>query len=244
MEHIDPVGVHTGDSIVVAPTQTLTDVEHGMLRDAAFRIIEEVGIEGGCNVQFAVEPNSLQYAVIEINPRVSRSSALASKATGYPIARVAAKIALGLGLDEIENKVTGTPSMAFEPSIDYVVVKLPKWPFDKFFNADRNLGTKMMATGEVMAIGSTFEVALLKGLRSLEIGAFSLLHPRFRNMDIATLKENVKRPNDERLFYLAALLNTGYDISRLSRETGMDAYFLRIIKHIVNNHPAIVYKLI
>ena len=234
MENIDPVGVHTGDSIVVAPTQTLTDVEHGMLRDAAFRIIEEVGIEGGCNVQFAVEPNSLQYAVIEINPRVSRSSALASKATGYPIARVAAKIALGLGLDEIENKVTGTPSMAFEPSIDYVVVKLPKWPFDKFFNADRNLGTKMMATGEVMAIGSTFEVALLKGLRSLEIGAFSLLHPRFRNMDIATLKENVKRPNDERLFYLAALLNTGYDISRLSRETGMDAYILRIIKHIVN----------
>lgn len=234
MENIDPVGVHTGDSIVVAPTQTLTDIEHGMLRKAAFRIIEEVGIEGGCNVQFAVEPNSLQYAVIEINPRVSRSSALASKATGYPIARVAAKIALGLRLDEIENKVTGKPSMAFEPSIDYVVVKLPKWPFDKFFNADRNLGTKMMATGEVMAIGSTFEATLLKGTRSLEIGAFSLLHPRFRNMDIATLKENVKRPNDERLFYLAALLNTGYDIQRLSRETGMDAYFLRIIKHIVD----------
>lgn len=233
MENIDPVGVHTGDSMVVAPTQTLTDIEHGMLREAAFRIIEGVGIEGGCNVQFAVEPNSLQYAVIEINPRVSRSSALASKATGYPIARVAAKIALGLGLDEIENKITGTRSMAFEPSIDYVVVKIPKWPFDKFFNADRNLGTKMMATGEVMAIGPTFEVALLKGLRSLEIGAFSLLHPRFKTMDIATLKENVKRPNDERLFYLAALLNTGYDINRLSRETGMDAYFLRIIKRIV-----------
>ena len=234
MENIDPVGVHTGDSIVVAPTQTLSDVEHNMLRRSAFKILEGVGIEGGCNVQFALEAHSLEYAVIEINPRVSRSSALASKATGYPIARMASKIALGLSLDEIENKVTGDASSAFEPSIDYVVVKLPKWPFDKFFNADRNLGTKMMATGEVMAIGPTLEVALLKGLRSLEIGAFSLLHPRFKKMDIETLKENVKRPNDERLFYLSALLNTGYDIARLSRETGMDAYFLRIIKGIVD----------
>ena len=239
MENIDPVGVHTGDSIVVAPSQTLTNVEHSMLRRASFNILEAVGIEGGCNVQFALEPNSLEYAVIEINPRVSRSSALASKATGYPIARVAAKIALGLGLDEIENKVTGAPSSAFEPAIDYVVVKLPKWPFDKFFNADRNLGTKMMATGEVMAIGPTMEVALLKGLRSLEIGAFSLLKPKLDKLSIDQLKEQVRRPNDERLFYMSALIKAGYDIARLSRETGMDEYFLNVFKNIIDTEVAL-----
>lgn len=239
MENIDPVGVHTGDSIVVAPTQTLSNVEHTMLRRASFKILEAVGIEGGCNVQFALEPNSLEYAVIEINPRVSRSSALASKATGYPIARVAAKIALGMGLDEIENKVTGNPSSAFEPAIDYVVVKLPKWPFDKFFNADRNLGTKMMATGEVMAIGSTMEMALLKGLRSLEIGAFGLLDPKFEKLEIEVLKEQVRRPNDERLFYMAALIRAGYDLSRLSKETGMDEYFLHVFKNIIDTEDAL-----
>ncbi len=156
MENIDPVGIHTGDSIVVAPSQTLSDKEYQMLRSASIDIINAVGIEGGCNVQFALNPHSFEYAVIEINPRVSRSSALASKATGYPIAKVATKIALGYGLDEIKNAVTGMTYACFEPSLDYVVVKIPKWPFDKFQGADRALGTKMMATGEIMAIGSNF----------------------------------------------------------------------------------------
>mgnify|MGYP002619495394 FL=1 len=176
MENIDPVGIHTGDSIVVAPSQTLSDKEYQMLRSASIDIINAVGIEGGCNVQFALNPHSFEYAVIEINPRVSRSSALASKATGYPIAKVAAKIALGYGLDEIKNAVTGMTYACFEPSLDYVVVKIPKWPFDKFQGADRALGTKMMATGEIMAIGSNFEAAFLKGIRSLEIGKYSLEH--------------------------------------------------------------------
>ena len=170
MENIDPVGIHTGDSIVVAPSQTLSDKEYQMLRTASINIINAVGIEGGCNVQFALNPNSFEYAVIEINPRVSRSSALASKATGYPIAKLAAKIALGYGLDEIKNAVTQKTYACFEPTLDYVVVKIPKWPFDKFFTADRALGTKMMATGEIMAIGANLESALLKGIRSLEIG--------------------------------------------------------------------------
>ncbi|MDU7110297.1 MAG: carbamoyl-phosphate synthase large subunit, partial [Clostridium perfringens] len=178
MENIDPVGIHTGDSIVVAPSQTLSDKEYQMLRSASIDIINAVGIEGGCNVQFALNPHSFEYAVIEINPRVSRSSALASKATGYPIAKVAAKIALGYGLDEIKNAVTGMTYACFEPSLDYVVVKIPKWPFDKFQGADRALGTKMMATGEIMAIGSNFEAAFLKGIRSLEIGKYSLEHKK------------------------------------------------------------------
>ena len=174
MENVDPVGVHTGDSIVVAPAQTLADHEYQMLRKAAIDIIDSIEIEGGCNVQFALDPNSFNYAVIEINPRVSRSSALASKATGYPIAKVAAKIALGYRLDEIKNAVTKKTYACFEPTIDYVVCKIPKWPFDKFKTAKRNLGTKMMATGEVMAIGNSFESALLKGVRSLEIGQYTL----------------------------------------------------------------------
>ncbi len=180
MENIDPVGIHTGDSIVVAPSQTLSDKEYQMLRSASIDIINAVGIEGGCNVQFALNPHSFEYAVIEINPRVSRSSALASKATGYPIAKVAAKIALGYGLDEIKNAVTGMTYACFEPSLDYVVVKIPKWPFDKFQGADRALGTKMMATGEIMAIGSNFEAAFLKGIRSLEIGKYSLEHKNLK----------------------------------------------------------------
>ena len=174
MENFDPVGVHTGDSIVVAPSQTLSDLEYQMLRTSSIKIIDAIGIEGGCNVQLALNPESLEYAVIEINPRVSRSSALASKATGYPIAKVAAKIALGYNLDEILNQVTGKTYAAFEPALDYVVLKIPKWPFDKFFNAKRILGTKMMATGEVMAIGSSFEHALLKAVRSLEIKQYTL----------------------------------------------------------------------
>ena len=197
MENIDPVGIHTGDSIVVAPSQTLSDKEYQMLRTASINIINAVGIEGGCNVQFALNPNSFEYAVIEINPRVSRSSALASKATGYPIAKLAAKIALGYGLDEIKNAVTQKTYACFEPTLDYVVVKIPKWPFDKFFTADRELGTKMMATGEVMAIGSNLEAALLKGIRSLEIGKYSLDHPKFKEMSIQELKKAVMKPDDE-----------------------------------------------
>jgi len=174
MENVDPVGVHTGDSIVVAPAQTLSDKEYQMLRSAAINIINSIEIKGGCNVQFALDPNSYNYAVIEINPRVSRSSALASKATGYPIAKVAAKIALGYNLDEIKNAVTGKTFACFEPTLDYVVLKFPRWPFDKFFGAKRTLGTKMMATGEIMSIGKSFEAALLKGIRSLEIGQYGL----------------------------------------------------------------------
>ena len=206
MENIDPVGIHTGDSIVVAPSQTLSDKEYQMLRTASINIINAVGIEGGCNVQFALNPNSFEYAVIEINPRVSRSSALASKATGYPIAKLAAKIALGYRLDEIKNAVTQKTYACFEPALDYVVCKIPKWPFDKFFGADRELGTKMMATGEVMAIGANLEQALLKGIRSLEIGKYSLEHKKFRELSMAELKERVVSPDDERIFALAEML--------------------------------------
>ena len=170
MENIDPVGIHTGDSIVVAPAQTLTDGEFQMLRSASLKIIRALGIEGGCNVQYAMDPHSFQYYVIEVNPRVSRSSALASKATGYPIAKVATKIAIGYTLDEIKNAVTGKTYACFEPTLDYVVLKIPRWPFDKFSQADRLLGTQMKATGEVMAIDRTFEAALQKAVRSLEFG--------------------------------------------------------------------------
>ena len=192
MENIDPVGVHTGDSIVVAPSQTLSDHEYQMLRKASIDIINSIEIQGGCNVQLALNPENFDYVVIEINPRVSRSSALASKATGYPIAKVATKIALGYGLDEIINAVTGKTYACFEPALDYVVVKIPKWPFDKFFGAKRNLGTKMMATGEVMAIGNNFEAAFLKGIRSLEIGQYSLSHKDSSNRSIDELKKRVQ----------------------------------------------------
>ena len=190
MENIDPVGVHTGDSIVVAPSQTLSDKEYQMLRKASIDIINAIEVKGGCNVQIALNPDSLEYAIIEINPRVSRSSALASKATGYPIAKVAAKIALGYTLDEIENAVTKKTYACFEPTLDYVVVKIPKWPFDKFKQANRKLGTKMMATGEIMSIGSNFEAAILKGIRSLEIGKYSLVHAPSEEKSIEELKKN------------------------------------------------------
>ena len=197
MENFDPVGIHTGDSIVVAPSQTLSDKDYQMLRTSSLKIIEAIGIEGGCNVQFALNPDSFEYAVIEINPRVSRSSALASKATGYPIAKVAAKIALGYSLDEIKNAVTGVTYACFEPSLDYVVVKIPKWPFEKFAKGERSLGTKMMATGEIMAIGSNFEAAFLKGIRSLELGQYHLKHKSYMNHSIDALKELVIHPDDE-----------------------------------------------
>ncbi len=176
MENIDPVGIHTGDSIVVAPSQTLSDKDYQMLRSAALNIITALGVEGGCNVQFALHPDSFEYAVIEVNPRVSRSSALASKATGYPIAKVAAKIAIGYSLDEIKNAVTGKTYACFEPALDYCVVKFPKWPFDKFVYAKRILGTQMKATGEVMAIGNTFELAMMKAVRSIELKLDTMSH--------------------------------------------------------------------
>ena len=233
MENIDPVGIHTGDSIVVAPSQTLSDKEYQMLRTASINIINAVGIEGGCNVQFSLNPNTFEYAVIEINPRVSRSSALASKATGYPIAKLAAKIALGYGLDEIKNAVTQKTYACFEPTLDYVVVKIPKWPFDKFFGADRQLGTKMMATGEIMAIGANFEQAFLKGIRSLEIGKYSLDHKKFKEHSMAELKELVMKPDDERIFALAEMLRRDYMIDRINKITGIDMFFLEKIKWIV-----------
>ena len=234
MENIDPVGIHTGDSIVVAPSQTLSDKEYQMLRRASIDIINAVEVQGGCNVQFALDPNSFEYAVIEINPRVSRSSALASKATGYPIAKVAAKIALGYGLDEIKNAVTKKTYACFEPTLDYVVVKIPKWPFDKFHNANRKLGTKMMATGEIMAIGSNFEAAFLKGIRSLEIGKYSLIHNQSQNRSLDELKSRVIVPDDERIFDLAEMIRRGYKINKVSEITGVDKWFINKIKWIVD----------
>ncbi len=234
MENIDPVGVHTGDSIVVAPALTLADKECQMLKTAALDIINSIEIKGGCNVQFALNPDSFEYAVIEINPRVSRSSALASKATGYPIAKIAAKIALGYNLDEIKNAVTGKTYAFFEPSIDYVVTKIPKWPFDKFFGAKRNLGTKMMATGEVMAIGSTLEASLLKGVRSLEIGQYTLEHKASKERSLDELIKRVATPDDERLFDLAELIRRDYPIDEIAKITIMDKFFLKKIKNIVD----------
>lgn len=233
MENIDPVGIHTGDSIVVAPSQTLTDKEYQMLRSAALEIINAIEIKGGCNVQFALNPKSTEYIVIEVNPRVSRSSALASKATGYPIAKVAAKIALGYGLDEIRNAVTKKTYACFEPSLDYVVVKIPKWPFDKFYGAKRYLGTKMMATGEIMAIGNNFESAFLKGIRSLEIGKYSLHHDVASKRSLKELRERVMIPDDERIFDLAEMLRRNYSVDKVSEITGIDKFFINKIKWIV-----------
>ncbi len=233
MENLDPVGIHTGDSIVVAPSQTLSDREYQMLRHAAIKIVQAVGVEGACNVQFALHPESFEYGVIEINPRVSRSSALASKATGYPIAKVAAKIAMGYGLDEIKNQVTGQTYACFEPSLDYIVVKIPKWPFDKFKTADRSLGTKMMATGEVMAIGNNFRMALLKGIRGLEINRYRLTDDNEAAYTIETLKGMMTQSSDERLFALAELFKRGYSLEKVREMTKIDRFFLAQIQKIV-----------
>lgn len=233
MENIDAVGIHTGDSIVVAPSQTLADKEYQMLRSASLKIIRALGIEGGCNVQFALNPNSFEYIVIEVNPRVSRSSALASKATGFPIAKVASKIAIGLTLDEIRNAVTGKTYAAFEPALDYVVVKIPRWPFDKFAFANRMLGTQMKATGEVMAIDRTFEAALMKAVRSLEIGLYGLFLKGIEEVPQAELEEKLKSADDERIFAAAEALRRGMTVESLHQMTKIDVWFLEKIKNIV-----------
>ena len=232
-ENLDPVGVHTGDSIVVAPSQTLADKEYQMLRTAALNIVDALGIVGGCNVQFALNPNSAQYVVIEVNPRVSRSSALASKATGYPIAKVAAKVALGYALDEIRNSVTGKTYAAFEPTLDYIVVKIPKWPFDKFATASRALGTQMKATGEVMAIASTFEGGLMKAVRSLEQNVESLHLPVIDEMSDEELDAEVRRIDDRRLFALAECFRRGRSLEELAGITKIDPWFLEGILALV-----------
>ncbi len=234
MENFDPVGIHTGDSIVVAPCLTLSDKEYQMLRTASINIITELGIEGGCNCQFALYPDSFDYAVIEVNPRVSRSSALASKATGYPIAKVSTKIALGYTLDEIRNDVTGKTYACFEPAIDYVVVKLPKWPFDKFLYAKRELGSRMKATGEVMAIGTSFEQAIMKAVRGAEIGLDTLNHPKFEPMTAEQLRAEITKMTDERLFAVYAALKRGISVDEIHSVTKIDEWFLEKLKNLVD----------
>ncbi|GIV05027.1 MAG: carbamoyl-phosphate synthase pyrimidine-specific large chain [Fimbriimonadales bacterium] len=241
MENLDPMGVHTGDSMVVAPSQTLSDFEYQLLRTASLRIIRALGIQGGCNVQLALNPNGSDYYVIEVNPRVSRSSALASKATGYPIARIAAKIAVGLRLDEIRNPITGT-SAAFEPALDYCVVKLPRFPFDKFPTGDRTLGTQMKATGEVMSIDRTFEGALMKAVRGLEVGVSDLRYPpaaRLSPMELETLLET---PNDMRLFYIAEAFRRGWLVEEVHALSNIDPWFLHKIKHLVEMEQELIAR--
>ncbi|MCL2264618.1 MAG: carbamoyl-phosphate synthase large subunit [Treponema sp.] len=232
MENFDPVGIHTGDSIVIAPCLTLADREYQMLRTASLDIIKALGVEGGCNVQLALEPGSFEYAVIEVNPRVSRSSALASKATGYPIAKVATKIAVGYTLDEITNAVTGTTFAAFEPALDYVAVKFPKWPFDKFVYAHKELGTQMKATGEVMAIADTFEEALLKAVRGAEIGLTSLNLPRLAAKSDNEIREMLNTVTDERLFVLYEAIKRGVSVNELYAVTKVDKWFLNCLVNI------------
>ena len=223
MENFDPVGIHTGDSIVVAPALTLSDKEYQMLRSASLRIISALGIVGGCNCQFALNPDSFEYSVIEVNPRVSRSSALASKATGYPIAKITAKIALGYNLDEIKNDITGKTCACFEPALDYVAVKLPKWPFDKFQGSSRRLGTQMKATGEVMSIASSFEAALMKAVRGAEISLDTL---RAAPVSDRPIEERLSEADDRRLFTVFEALLSGMSIDEIHRLTRIDRFFL------------------
>ncbi len=230
MENLDPVGVHTGDSIVVCPSQTLTNREYHMLRDAALKIIRALKIEGGCNVQFALDPNSFDYYVIEVNPRVSRSSALASKASGYPIARVSAKISVGMNLDEI--KLANTLA-CFEPALDYIVCKMPRFPFDKFTDADNTLSTQMKATGEVMSVGRSFEEALLKSVRSLEIGVHHLYMEKFLSLDTDFLLNYIAQSRDDRIYAIAELIRRGMDVDTIVRRSTIDRFFTRKIANII-----------
>jgi len=234
MENFDPMGVHTGDSIVVAPSQTLSDKEYQMLRSASLTIIRGLGIEGGCNVQLALDPHSDNYYVIEVNPRVSRSSALASKATGYPIARVSAKIAIGFHLDEIPNAVTQKTLACFEPALDYCVVKIPRWPFDKFSTSDRHVTTQMKATGEVMSIDRSFESGLMKALRSLEIGVLGL---RGKNSSMLTemeIEEALRVPTDERIFVIFEALRRGMLVEEIHQISHIDPWFLVKLKKLID----------
>lgn len=240
MENIDPVGVHTGDSVVVAPSQTLCDYEYQMLRTSALKIITELGIEGGCNVQFALNPDSFEYAVIEVNPRVSRSSALASKATGYPIAKIAAKIAVGYGLDELTNAVTGKTVACFEPTLDYCVVKFPRWPFDKFVYADKSLGTQMKATGEVMSISNSFEAALMKAVRSIEMKVDSLSMPLIAKLSDEEVIEKVKTCDFERIFSICEAFRRGImTIDEVHDITKIDIWFLHGFMRIIDMEHAL-----
>ena len=233
MENVDPVGIHTGDSIVVAPAVTLSTKEYTMLRTAALSIITELGIEGGCNVQFALNPDSFEYSVIEVNPRVSRSSALASKATGFPIAKVTSKIALGYTLDEIVNDVTGQTYACFEPTIDYLVVKMPKWPFDKFLYAKRELGTRMKATGEVMSIGTSFEMAMMKAVRGAEISCTTFNYKKFLNSTKEELLAKLPEKTDERIFVVYAALKRGVSVDEVFEITKIDRWFLNKFKNLI-----------
>jgi len=233
MENFDPMGVHTGDSIVVAPSQTLSDKEYQMLRTASLKIIRALKIEGACNVQLSLDPKSFAYYVIEVNPRVSRSSALASKATGYPIARVSAKIAVGLHLDEIQNAVTKKTLACFEPALDYCVVKIPRWPFDKFALADRRIGTQMKATGEVMSIDRSFEAALMKAIRSLEVGIYGLSNKTAAQMSDMQLEEAIRVPNDERLWAITEAFRRGMLIEEVNALCNVDPWFLRHLQRLV-----------
>lgn len=239
MENVDPVGVHTGDSIVVAPAQTLNNREAQLLRQASIDIVRELGVVGGCNVQLALDPYSENYYVIEVNPRVSRSSALASKATGYPIAKVTSKIAMGYNLDEIENAVTKTTKACFEPTIDYIVLKFPRWPFDKFVTADRTLGTQMKATGEVMAIERSMEASLLKAIRSLEIGLIHLEMPELKALSDAEIRERINLIDDERCFVVAEALRRGITIDEIHAITKIDKWFLDKFNNIIKMEKAL-----
>lgn len=234
MENFDPVGVHTGDSIVVAPSQTLNDRQYQMLRTSSVKVIRELGVIGGCNIQFALNPESNDYIIIEVNPRVSRSSALASKATGYPIARIAAKLALGYHLDEVLNPITGDTYASFEPAIDYIAVKIPRWPFDKFAQADRLLGTQMKATGEVMALARNFPSALSKAIRSLEIGLEHLHLPVLANLTNEQLEHEIVEATDERLFVVGEALRRGYTIDDIHNLTAINKYFLNEIARMID----------
>ena len=239
MENIDPVGIHTGDSIVVAPSQTLSDREHQMLRSASIKIIRALKIEGGCNVQLAIDPDSYRYYIIEVNPRVSRSSALASKATGYPIAKVAAKIALGMTLDEIINPITKTTYASFEPSLDYLVTKFPRWPFDKFTKASKKLGTQMKATGEVMSIGRNFEESLLKSIRSLEVEWDYIETDEPDRLSNKELIQKIKAQDSERIFYIGDALRRGITVEQIHEITKIDFFFLNKIQNIINQEQEI-----
>jgi carbamoyl-phosphate synthase large subunit len=233
MENLDPMGIHTGESVVVAPAQTLKDQEHQILRSSALKIIRALEIEGGCNIQFAVNPLKWEYYIIEVNPRVSRSSALASKATGYPIAKISAKIAVGLMLDEISNDVTKTTPASFEPALDYIVTKIPRWPFDKFKTADKRIGTQMKSTGEVMSIGRTFEESLQKAVRSLDIKRHGMAADKRKTWPLDKAIEGLKTPTHDRIFQLYDALKHEMDVEKINEVTGINLWFLNKLKNIL-----------